>query len=121
MGNGQAFWRSVQDMQHEFFANDDSPLWRFSVNSTAANPAMEGKWFIDWAGSQRWFRGAGELGDMEPLARAAGGQVSLFRGGDRSGEVMHSQPNALKAIQRRVKNSFDPDGIFNPGRLYSWL
>ncbi|MGB1951403.1 MAG: FAD-linked oxidase C-terminal domain-containing protein, partial [Marinobacter sp.] len=24
-------------------------------------------------------------------------------------------------IQRRVKNSFDPDGIFNPGRLYSWL
>lgn len=121
MEKGEAFWRSVQDMQHEFFADKGEPLWRFSVGSTAANPAIEGKWFIDWAGSQRWFRGTAELGDMEPLARAAGGQVSLFRGGDRSGEVMHSQPNALKAIQRRVKASFDPDGIFNPGRLYSWL
>jgi len=121
MEKGEAFWRSVQDMQHEFFAGNDLPLWRFSVGSTAANPAIEGKWLIDWAGSQRWFRGAGELSDMEPLARAAGGQVSLFRGGDRGGEVMHRQPNALKTIQRRVKSSFDPDGIFNPGRLYSWL
>ena len=76
---------------------------------------------IDWTGSQRWYRGEASLSELEPLARAAGGQVSLFRGGDRSGEVMHSQPEALKAIQRRVKNSFDPDGLFNPGRLYSWL
>jgi len=121
MANGEAFWRSVQDMQHEFFADQSAPLWRFSVGSTADNPGLEGDWFIDWAGSQRWFRGAGELSDMEPQARAAGGQVSLFRGGDRTGEVMHSQPNALKTIQQRVKSSFDPDGIFNPGRLYSWM
>ncbi|GGE54004.1 glycolate oxidase subunit GlcE [Streptosporangium jomthongense] len=121
MEQGDAFWRSIQDMQHEFFTNGDAPLWRFSVGSTAANPTLAGDWFIDWAGAQRWYRGIAELGDMEPLARAAGGQVSLFRGGDRSGEVMHSQPDALKTIQQRVKNSFDPDGIFNPGRLYSWL
>lgn len=121
MEQGDAFWRSVQDMQHEFFSDKDAPLWRFSVGSTATNPALDGDWFIDWAGAQRWYRGTAELSDMEPLARAAGGQVSLFRGGDRSGEVMHSQPNALKMIQRRMKASFDPDGIFNPGRLYSWL
>lgn len=117
---GEAFWRSVQDMQHEFFADKSAPLWRFSVGSTATNPALNGDWFIDWAGAQRWYKGTAELSDMEPLARAAGGQVSLFRGGDRSGEVMHSQPNALKTIQQRMKASFDPDGIFNPGRLYSW-
>lgn len=121
MEQGEQFWQQVQDMQHEFFAGDDVPLWRFSVGSTAANPKLDGHWFIDWAGAQRWYRGAGELRDMEPLARAAGGQVSLFRGGDRSGEVMHHQPEALKGIQRRVKNAFDPDNIFNPGRLYSWL
>jgi len=121
MEGGDDFWQQVRDMQHEFFAGNDVPLWRFSVDSTAPNPKAEGNWFIDWAGSQRWFRGEATLGDLEPLAKAAGGQVSLFRGGDRSGEIMHSQPEALKAIQRRVKNSFDPDGIFNPGRLYSWL
>lgn len=118
---GETFWRSVQDMQHEFFADKEAQLWRFSVGSTAANPSLEGDWFLDWAGAQRWFRGTAELSDMEPLARAAGGQVSLFRGGERSGEVMHSQPDALKTIQRRMKMSFDPDGIFNPGRLYSWM
>ncbi|MGO1463025.1 MAG: glycolate oxidase subunit GlcE [Marinobacter sp.] len=118
---GEAFWRSVQDMQHEFFADKDAPLWRFSVGATAANPSLEGDWFLDWAGAQRWYRGTAELSDMEPLARAAGGQVSLFRGGERNGEVMHSQPHALKMIQRRMKTSFDPDGIFNPGRLYSWM
>jgi len=73
------------------------------------------------AGSQRWLKGEGDLAEMEAMASAAGGQVSLFRGGDRHGEVMHSQPQALKTIQRRVKQSFDPDGLFNPGRLYSWL
>ncbi|MDO3720821.1 glycolate oxidase subunit GlcE [Marinobacter sp. chi1] len=116
-----AFWRSIQDFQHEFFAGNDVPLWRFSVGSIADNPGVEGSWLIDWAGSQRWFRGDAEQSGLEPMARAAGGQVSLFRGGDRSGEVMHHQPEALKGIQRRVKNAFDPDNIFNPGRLYSWL
>lgn len=121
MEQGDQFWQQVQNMRHEFFADNDLPLWRFSVASTAAIPELEGNWFIDWAGSQRWFRGAGDLTDMEPAARAGGGQVSLFRGGERTGEVMHRQPEALKAIQRRIKHAFDPDNIFNPGRLYSWL
>ena len=117
---GNALWQQIQDMQHEFFAGDD-PLWRFSVKSSAIMPSLDGPWLVDWAGAQRWYRGQATLRDLEPLALEAGGQVSLFRGGDRTAEVMHSQPEALKAIQRRIKQSFDPDGLFNPGRLYSWL
>lgn len=120
MESGDSFWRQIQDLQHDFFTGD-APLWRFSVGSTAANPALKGPWLIDWAGSQRWYRGEADMKQMETLAKQAGGQVSLFSGGDREGEVMHHQPDALKGIQRRVKNAFDPDGIFNPGRLYSWL
>lgn len=120
MEGGNLFWQQLQHMQHEFFAGD-APLWRFSVGSTATNPKLDGPWLIDWAGAQRWYRGEAELEQLEPLAREAGGQVSLFRGGDRTGEVMHSQPDGLKGIQRRLKSAFDPDGIFNPGRLYSWL
>ncbi|MGC8120795.1 glycolate oxidase subunit GlcE [Marinobacter sp. VGCF2001] len=121
MAGDDPFWQHVRDMQHDFFDDPETPLWRFSLDSTARTPELGGPWMIDWAGSQRWYRGQPSLNDLEPLARAAGGQVSLFRGGDRSTEVMHSQPEALKTIQRRVKHSFDPDGIFNPGRLYSWL
>lgn len=121
MAEGDQFWRQVQDMQHGFFDDPEAPLWRFSLDSTSKTPELDGPWMIDWVGSQRWYRGQASLSDLEPLARAAGGQVSLFRGGDRTAEVMQSQPEALKTIQRRVKHSFDPDGIFNPGRLYSWL
>ncbi len=118
--NGDALWQQIQDLQHDYFAGDD-PLWRFSVKSSAIMPSLDGPWLVDWAGAQRWCRGPATLSYLEPLAAEAGGQVSLFRGGDRTGEVMHSQPEALKTIQRRLKQSFDPDGLFNPGRLYSWL
>jgi glycolate oxidase FAD binding subunit len=29
------------------------------------------------------------------------------------------QAPALAAISRKVKAAFDPDGLFNPGRLYA--
>ncbi len=120
MEQGEEFWQQLQHMQHDFFAGDE-PLWRFSIGSTAANPELEGPWLIDWAGSQRWYRGEADSARLESMAKRAGGQVSLFRGGDRSDEVMHYQPEALQNIQKRLKESFDPDGLFNPGRLYSWL
>jgi len=120
MEQGGAFWQQLQHMQHDFFAGDE-PLWRFSIGATAANPDLDGPWLIDWAGSQRWYRGAADSAKLESMAQQAGGQVTLFRGGDRTDEVMHHQPQALKTIQQRLKKSFDPDGLFNPGRLYSWL
>ena len=58
---------------------------------------------------------------MESMAMKMGGQVTLYRGGDRRGEVFHSVPAPLQELQSRVKASFDPKGLFNPGRLYSWL
>ncbi len=121
MGDGEQCWQQIQDMKHNFFGDKNAPLWRFSVGSAANLPVLDGQWMMDWAGAQRWYRGQAALSDLEPMAQAAGGQVSLFSGGDRTGEVVHSQPEALKVIQRRVKQSFDPDGLFNPGRLYSWL
>ncbi len=117
---GDSFWRQLRDQQLGFFAGDD-PLWRFSVRSTATLPPLEGNWLIDWAGAQRWYRGAADKPQLEQIARDAGGQVSLFRGGDRRGEVMHHQPDALAELQKRLKHAFDPDGLFNPGRLHSWL
>src|SRR5690554_4742362 len=80
LADGEQFWRQVQDMQHPFFDDPELPLWRFSVDSTAKTPELDGPWMIDWAGSQRWYRGQASLDQLEPLARAAGGQVSLQPG-----------------------------------------
>ena len=50
-----------------------------------------------------------------------GGQVQHFSGGDRQQDVFEPSNAALKALMKNVKESFDPENIFNPGRLYSWL
>ncbi|MFT5578828.1 MAG: glycolate oxidase FAD binding subunit [Paraglaciecola psychrophila] len=117
---GDNFWSAVKEQQSLFFASKTA-LWRFSVRPTAAHFLPEAPWSIDWGGGQRWLKGEYDRAELERFAEASGGQVALYRGGDRRGEVFHSQPAAVKVLQKRLKAALDPEGIFNPGRLYSWL
>lgn len=114
------FWSELRDQRCAFFSGEE-PLWRLSVRSTADLPELGERCLMDWGGGLRWFRGEADLSDMAALAARAGGQCALFRGGDRTGEVMHPQPAPLRAIQERLKASFDPHHLFNPAHLYSWL
>lgn len=118
--DGQQFWQSVKEQQLVFFSGSD-PLWRLSINSNTKHFLTEQNWLIDWGGSQRWLRGEHDISSLETFAESCHGQVSLYRGGDRTNEVFHRQSPALQAIHQRLKSSFDPENIFNPGRLYSWL
>ena len=114
-----AFWESLREQRHEFFAGD-TPLWRISCKP-AAPPAEDGPQLIDWGGAQRWLRGEREMAGLEALAEGMGGQLTLYRGGDRQGEVFHGRTAAQKRLHLGVKRAFDPQGLFNPGRLYSWM
>ncbi len=58
---------------------------------------------------------------IRKAATQAGGHATLFRGGDHAGEVFHPLPETLFALHRSLKSSFDPEGIFNPGRMYENL
>lgn len=115
-----ALWQRLREQQLDYFSGE-APLWRFSVNSHAQHLLPEEAWLLDWGGSQRWLRGNFPAEELESLAETAGGQVSRYRGGDRQQEVFHTQSEALKKLHQRLKNAFDPDGLFNSGRLYSWM
>ena len=114
------FWTALREQRQPFFAGDE-PLWRFSVESGADHFDEDGKWLIDWGGAQRWLRGDYEFKELETMADRIHGQVSLYRGGDRDGEVFHSRSKTEMQVHKRIKSAFDPQGIFNPGRLYSWM
>ena len=58
---------------------------------------------------------------LHQLAAQAGGHATLFRGGDKSSGVFAPLAPALMEVHRRLKQSFDPYGVFNPGRLYPGL
>lgn len=118
--NGDALWTQLREQQLDYF-QAQTPLWRFSTNSNAEHFLAEQNWLIDWGGSQRWLRGDFDQNELEQWAERAGGQVSLYCGGDRSAEVFHTQTKPLRQLHQRLKQAFDPEGIFNPGRLYSWM
>ena len=114
-----AFWSDLREQRLDFFAGDE-PLWRMAGRS-AAGLTAEGPWLLDWGGAQRWLRGSRDWLEVQSLAEGMGGQLSLYRGGDRMGEVLHPRTPAQQRLHLALKRAFDPQGIFNPGRLYRWM
>src|SRR3989344_4901829 len=117
---GVALWHDLREQRHPFF-DGATPLWRLSVPSATPPMSLPGQWLVDWGGAQRWFKSDASAGDIRRATEAVGGHATLFRGGDRHGEVFHPLPPALHALHRRLKQAFDPQRILNPGRLYSDL
>ncbi|OHC64256.1 MAG: glycolate oxidase subunit GlcE [Rhodocyclales bacterium RIFCSPLOWO2_02_FULL_63_24] len=115
-----SFWAALREQAGEFFAGD-APLWRLSLPSVAPPLELPGPLLIEWGGAQRWLRGTVDVATLRETAARAGGHASLFRGGDKSGGVFAPLPPALMEVHRRLKQSFDPYGVFNPGRLYPEL
>lgn len=113
----QTFWDDLREQRLAFFAGD-APLWRLSLPPATAPLNLPGEWLLDWGGAQRWLRSTADSYTIFDAAKAAGGHASMFRGGDRSGTVFQPLDPPLLTLHQRLKNRFDPAGIFNPGRFY---
>ena len=119
------FWAGLRDHRDEFFVaaqaavNAGHALWRVSVPQTAAPLALPGESLIEWGGAQRWVVcEAGRSDAVRAVATTVGGHATLFRSQDKSGGVFTPLTEPLDGVHREMKRSFDPAGIFNPGRLY---
>jgi glycolate oxidase FAD binding subunit len=113
-----AFWKSQREQTHGFFAGD-TPLWRLGVPSTTPSLNL-GPTLIEWGGAQRWLRG-GDVVAIRAAAEKAGGHATLFRAAPElkaSAGVFTPLTPPLARIHRNLKAAFDPQGIFNPGRMY---
>ncbi len=120
LDNGAQFWQQLREHQLPFFS-DEKPLWRLSVPATASvfEPAAES--ILDWGGAQRWIRGDLQADNLRSIAGSAGGHATLFRGSDQGAGIFQPLQPPMLALHQRLKNSFDPAGILNPGRMYSDL
>ena len=119
LDTGAEIWEGLCEMTLPFFDGDE-PLWRFTGQATASVPPGCDP-LLDWCGAQRWLRGVHSRPQMDRLATAWGGHANLFRGGDREQEVLPPLSTTAERLHRRLKYAFDPHGILNPGRLYTWL
>jgi glycolate oxidase FAD binding subunit len=117
-------WKSIRDVI-PLADNLSRCVWKISVApslapSVIAKLNFEFRYFFDWAGGLIWLDCDGDHA-LEVRAAIGNGHATLIRAPDSirtQAVIFHSQPPALAALSARVKNSFDPKGLFNPGRMY---
>ena len=120
LDDDSAFWTSIGEQSHRFFA-DARALTRFCAKSTTAISNDTGTWLIDWGGIVRWRSGETSRTELESIAADWNASAQYFVGG-RSGEwLSHSLSPPYVILINRLKKAFDPYGIFNRGRVYPWL
>ncbi|QJR09752.1 hypothetical protein DSM104443_00802 [Usitatibacter rugosus] len=119
MADGETFWRDLREHRLPFFRAGE-PLWRLSVPQTAAPIATPHPQLVDWGGGQRWVSGALDATQIRAAVAKAGGHATLFRGGDKAQGVFHPLQPAIARIHKRLKDAFDPEGLFNPNRMYDF-
>jgi len=112
-----AWWNGLRDQTHAMFAAPR--LWRISLPSMAVFD-LPGVIFIEWAGALRWLTSDAPANEIRTTAAAAGGHASLWRS-IRDTTMFQPLDTANLQLHRRLKERFDPHGIFNPGRLIAGL
>ena len=124
------FWAGMRDHSDEFFAAahtavaSGATLWRLSVAQTASPLALPGEHLVEWGGGQRWVVTTAPATTLREAAVRAGGHATAFRGSPAGGggsPVFAPLSAPLARIHREMKTAFDPDRIFNPGRLVPGL
>jgi glycolate oxidase FAD binding subunit len=127
----RTFWRGVRDVA-PLVAARDAVVWKISCPPTegpgilarikAQRPSATS--FFDWSGGLVWLALPPSDDADQAIVRGAlgsmGGHATLIRAAEgvrAKAAVFHPQPAALTALASRVKESFDPKRLFNPGRM----
>ena len=127
-----SFWRELRDAV-PFARRPERDVWRLSV-PPSTGPEVVARIagrvdllaYYDWGGGLVWLALPPTADAGAAIVRAAlakdGGHATLLRAPDAvraAVPVFEPLADGLAQLSRRVKESFDPRGILNPGRLYA--
>jgi glycolate oxidase FAD binding subunit len=130
--DSRAFWRGIRDVI-PFADGAERAVWRISVAPTdgpkigaALTAATEAEVFYDWAGGLIWAEMPTAIAEEAAVRVALGGRghALLIRAEPAvraSAHVFEPPDRALAALSKRLKESFDPKGILNPGRMHAGI
>ena len=130
--DAESFWKQLREQTLAWFKEltPGHALWRLSLPADCQTitmpPSFNPVGIVEWHGQQRWLQGPANqntASTLMALAQKHGGHASCFR--NNSSEQFERftslQSNPLTAglelVQKRLRHSFDPFGVFTTGRL----
>jgi glycolate oxidase FAD binding subunit len=135
VAESRAVWRWLRDLAP--FQGTEEAVWRLSVPPAAGAAVMRAiaasgvtgvRHFYDWGGGLILLalpaEGDAAAVPIRAALEASGGHATLLRAPlslRAAVDVFQPQAPALAALARRVKESFDPAGRLNPGRMYQGI
>ncbi len=126
----RALWKNIRDVM-PFAGRVGRPVWKISTTPSFApviaagiHTASGADYFYDWAGGLLWLEMPGDKPEESVVrgALAGRGHATLIRASAAaraSAEVFEPLDPVRAAISQRLKASFDPNGVLNPGRIYA--
>jgi glycolate oxidase FAD binding subunit len=121
------FWKSVNSLQ--LFSETKNNLLRAVVPPANCEQVMNNlknkfKYFIDWSGSLFWIEVATKedekLKEIKKMILQNNGYLTIIKKSedfDFSEKIFTIDETKLM-ISKKIKESFDPKGLFNPGKMY---
>jgi len=133
-GESRRLWRSIRDLK-PFVSEAASkrPLWRISTAPSQAHRLVDlvtpaAQMFYDWGGGLVWvampFEDEPDAGSIRAAVAELGGHATLIRAPAAvraAVDVFQPEAAAIAALNKRVKDSFDPTGALNPGRMWAGI
>ncbi len=122
-----AFWRRQRDLS-DFASDPAACVWRLLLPVTKAArvvAAIRGEVLYDWGGSQIFIKTSEEGARtqatfLRTLAGEVGGSACLFKAQAALRldlGTFQPRPRAYQELAERIRTSFDPNSVLNPGKL----
>ena len=129
--NSLAFWSELR--QISVLSASKAPVWRISTAPQAGprvvqalSGYMDCNAYYDWSGGLIWLEvlatSDASAADIRRVVATHGGHATLIRADEDircAVEVFQPLEEGVARLTKRIKHSFDPNGVLNPGRMYS--
>ena len=121
------FWIKVNNL--ELFTNTKNNLIRAVIPPSNSEKLMKFlgnkfKYFIDWSGSLFWIEVPdnedNKIGQIREFVSKNEGYITIIMKSENFDfkEKVFSTDKTKLMISKKIKESFDPKSLFNPGRMY---
>ncbi len=128
----EALWQNVRDAR--FLAAGDDCIWRISVAPSKAPLLLEElgalpqRWFMDWGGGLLWIATKAQADAGADLMRQATRKLKAHATLIRAPQSIRAHVDvfepplpSVRVMSEGIKNAFDPDRLFNTGRMIAGL